>query len=111
MPRSFLPLILLAALFCSNVFALDRTNITFKVFQFPANRIPRVDGDTNDWSIVPDDYVIATDQLVDDTHKHPAPNPKTLDIRVRIGWVKGLNRLYFLYEAYDDYWDFSLPGS
>jgi hypothetical protein len=24
--------------------------------------------------------------------------------------VKGLNRLYFLYEAHDDYWDFALPG-
>ena len=29
---------------------------------------------------------------------------------MRVGWVKGLNRLYFLYEAYDDYWDFSRPG-
>src|SRR5690606_31484124 len=38
------------------------------------------------------------------------PNPATLDVRVRVGWVKGLNRLYFLYEAFDNYWDFSLPG-
>ena len=38
---------------------------------------------------------------------NPAPDPKTLDVRVRVGWVKGLNRLYFLYEAYDNYWDFS----
>ena len=27
-----------------------------------------------------------------------------------MGWVKGLNRLYFLYEAYDNYWDFADPG-
>ena len=26
-----------------------------------------------------------------------------------MGWVKGLNQLYFLYEAYDDYWDFTRP--
>jgi hypothetical protein len=25
---------------------------------------------------------------------------------VKVGWVKGMNRLYFLYEAYDDYWKF-----
>ncbi|MCH2571429.1 MAG: hypothetical protein MK103_08675, partial [Planctomycetes bacterium] len=31
--------------------------------------------------------------------------PEDLDIRVRGGWVKGLNRLYFLYEAHDDYWN------
>jgi hypothetical protein len=24
-----------------------------------------------------------------------------------VGWVKGLNQLYFLYEATDDYWDFA----
>jgi hypothetical protein len=90
--------------------ALDRTNITFKVFQFAPNMIPRIDGKTDDWDIVPDDYAIHTDQLVDDSGKHSAPDPKNLDIKLRVGWVKGLNRLYFLYEAYDDYWDFSLPG-
>jgi hypothetical protein len=26
-----------------------------------------------------------------------------------VGWVKGLNRLYFLYEAFDDCWDFAQP--
>ena len=29
---------------------------------------------------------------------------------MRVGWVKGLNRLYFLYEAYDNYWDFARTG-
>ena len=26
----------------------------FKVFQFPRNAIPRIDGDFSDWEIVPD---------------------------------------------------------
>jgi hypothetical protein len=34
-------------------------------------------------------------------------DPKKLDVKVKVGWVKGLNRLYFLYEANKDYWDFS----
>ena len=50
------------------------------------------------------------DQLVDDTNKDRKPDPKDLDVKVKVGWVKGLNRLYFLYEAYDNYWDFSRPG-
>ena len=29
-----------------------------------------------------------------------------LDVSVKVGWVEGLNRLYFLYEATDDFWDF-----
>lgn len=90
--------------------ALERPEVTFKIFQFPANMIPRIDGNTDDWSMVPKDYVIGTDQLVDDNDKYTKPDPNNLDVKVRVGWVKGFNRLYFLYEAYDDYWDFSLPG-
>jgi len=90
--------------------ALDRTNEVFKVFQFPADQIPRIDGDTNDWNIVPESYVIGTEQLVDDNGKHSVTDASTPQIRVKVGWVKGLNRLYFLYEADDDYWDFSQPG-
>ena len=90
--------------------ALDHTNAPFKIFQFPADKIPVIDGQTNDWDIVPESYVIGTDQLTDDSGKHPHPDPADLNVRVRVGWVKGLNRLYFLYEADDDYWDFSEPG-
>jgi PKD domain len=90
--------------------ALERPEVTFKVFQFPPNMIPRIDGDDSDWAMVPDSYAIGMDQL-EDTE---APgghgtnrDPKDLDVKVKVGWVKGLNRLYFLYEAYDNYWDFS----
>ncbi len=90
---------------------LERPDVEFPIFQFPANQIPRIDGDASDWSIVPDEYVIGTNQLretvrgLDDKH-----DPKNLDVRVRVGWVKGLNHLYFLYEAHDNYWDFAKPG-
>jgi hypothetical protein len=74
--------------------------------------IPRIDGNTDDWAMVPDSYAIGMDQL----ENTEAPgghgtqyDPKNLDVRVKVGWVKGLNRLYFLYEAYDNYWDFSRP--
>jgi hypothetical protein len=92
------------------VAGLEKPAVTYKIFQFPADKIPRIDGNIDDWAMVPETYVVGTDQLRDDTGKHAGPDPRTLDVRVRVGWVKGLNRLYFLYEAYDDYWDFSLPG-
>jgi hypothetical protein len=53
---------------------------------------------------------VGTDQLWEDSGKHDGIKPETLDVSVNHPWVKGLNRLYFLYEAYDDYWDFALPG-
>ncbi|SPF33431.1 PKD domain containing protein (fragment) [Candidatus Sulfopaludibacter sp. SbA4] len=101
---------LLAVVLCMPAGAVDRPGTTFKIFQFPADRIPRIDGNPDDWKMVPDDYAIGMDQLVDDTHKDRKPDPKDLDVKVKVGWVKGLNRLYFLYEAYDNYWDFSRPG-
>jgi hypothetical protein len=92
--------------------ALERPEVTFKVFQFPPNMIPRIDGNDDDWAMVPDSYAIGMDQLVDT--EAPAGtvtprDPKKLDVKVKVGWVKGLNRLYFLYEATKDYWDFARP--
>lgn len=88
-------------------------NREFKIFQFPPNMIPTVDGKMDDWNVVSADYAIGIDQMrmfdPRDTGRHLAIDRKNLDVTVRVGWVKGLNRLYFLYEAYDNYWDFSLP--
>jgi len=81
----------------------------YKIYQFPSNMIPRIDGNTEDWDNFPNEYIVGTDQLWDDSKHYPEVDPKNLDVKVRVAWVKGLNRLYFLYEAYDDYWDFSLP--
>ncbi|MDO4214134.1 MAG: PKD domain-containing protein [Bacteroidales bacterium] len=78
----------------------------FKVFQFPRNVIPRIDGDFSDWEIVPDSYAVGIDQMWDDSGKHSDIDRKTLDIKVKVGWVEGFSRLYFYYEAYDNYWDF-----
>ena len=78
----------------------------FKVFQFPRTAIPRIDGDFSDWDIVPDSYAVGIDEMWDDSGKHSGIDRSTLDLKVKVGWVDGLNRLYFLYEAYDDFWDF-----
>ena len=90
---------------------LERPDVEFQVFQFPANQIPRIDGDSIDWAMVPESYSIGTSELretvmgLEDNH-----DPKNLDVKVKVGWVKGLNRLYFLYEAQDNYWDFASNG-
>lgn len=90
--------------------ALERKGTEFQVFQFPKDAIPRIDGEASDWDVVPESYVVGTSELWEDSGKHEGLLPESLDVRVKVGWVKGMNRLYFLYEAYDDYWDFALPG-
>jgi hypothetical protein len=87
--------------------ALERPGAEYKIFQFPAEKIPQIDGKTGDWAIVPAAYSIGMDQLKETAHGVGFNySKKDLDVTVKVGWVKGLNRLYFLYEAYDDYWDF-----
>ena len=89
---------------------LARPDVEFKIFQFPANRIPRIDGNPQDWNFIPDSYAIGQDQLretVMGLEDRQAPND--LDVTVKVGWVNGQNHLYFLYEASDDYWDFARP--
>jgi hypothetical protein len=60
--------------------------------------MPRIDGKTDDWEMVPDAYCYGTD-LLNDTEDGQGSNidPGDLDVKVTVGWVKGLNRLYFLY--------------
>ena len=55
--------------FHAPAFALDRSGTEFPVYQFPADAIPRIDGETNDWAQVPARYVIGTDELRDSIRK------------------------------------------
>src|SRR6476660_3725591 len=101
-PRSYVRLLaFIAAAVCLSTAAraLERPGVEFKIFQFPADKIPRIDGDPSDWDIVPESYVIGLDQLAD-SPGGKRPDPKSINVKVRVGWVKGLDRLYVLYEAW-----------
>jgi hypothetical protein len=109
MYRLILTLFLVLCLNIPPLFALERPGVEFKVFQFPANMIPRIDGSVDDWKMAPDEYRISMDQFLETSNKTPT-DKNNLDLNVTVGWVKGMNRLYFLYEAYDNYWECDKPG-
>lgn len=104
MNRNILVLILMVLSYYTNSFS--QIDSTFKIFQFPADKIPRIDGNTDDWEMVPDEYIIGSDQLTD-TRRNATLDTNNINIKVRVGWVNGMNCLYFLYEAYDNFWHFS----
>lgn len=105
MPLRSLPLLALSLV--ATLYALERPGVEYKIYQFPSGQIPRIDGKTDDWAQFPASYTIGMDQLKETVHNLGFKyNKKDLDVSVKVAWVKGLNRLYFLYEAYDDYWDF-----
>lgn len=83
----------------------------YKIFQFPQNLIPTIDGDFSEWDIVPDSYIIGIKELVNTKFSEGKPqDPKNFDLNVKVAWVKDLNRLYFFIDAYDNYWDFADLG-
>ena len=92
----------MALLLVSTPMALERKDVTFTIFQFRADQIPRIDGKIDDWAIVPESYAVGMNELMDTEQGHGMNHDtKNLDVKVRVGWVKGLNRLYFLYEGFD----------
>lgn len=103
------PLILLALALL--VLSFARPEVEFMIYQFPRELTPSMDGDFSEWALVPDSFIIGSDQLINTVFAEDEDqDPSDYDLKVKVGWVKGLNRLYFYVEAYDDYWDFEDPG-
>ena len=65
----FLMIIILSASFPA--YTLVRQDKEFKVFQFPPDMIPRIDGNPADWNIVPDHYAVGVDELRNMTNDNP----------------------------------------
>src|ERR1035437_7662434 len=58
--------------------------------------------------MVPYSYTIGLDELKNTViGVGNVLDPKDFDLKVKVGWVKDLNRLYFYIDAYDDFWDFN----
>ena len=84
----------------------------FKVFQFPDEHVPTMNGDSSDWDVVPAEYFIDHTSYRETLHDSTVTD--TLDlhlIRAAVGWNDQLNRLYFIAEVYDDVWRFSHPNT
>ena len=88
-------------------YAQSSRDTIYPIFQFPQNKIPRIDGDFSDWNLVPSTYAIGLDQMKESINGIGFNlDAKDLDITVKVGWVKDLNRLYFYLEVFDDFWEF-----
>jgi len=98
-------------LFFTIIVSFAQQNKIYGIYQFPVDKIPRIDGYFEDWEMVPTSYIIGLNELKE-TVKGIGHNlnPEDYDIKVKVGWVNGLNRLYFYIDAYDDFWDFKDEG-
>ena len=75
--------------------ALERKDVTFKIFQFAADQILASTARPTTGLCVPESYVVGMSELMDTEQGHGTNHDtKNLDVRVKVGWVKRLNRLH-----------------
>lgn len=87
--------------------AFQSRDTIYRVFQFPQHNMPHIDGDFSDWDLVPETYTIGLDQMKESINGIGFNlNKEDLNIKVKVGWVKDLNRLYFYVEVFDNFWEF-----
>ena len=77
--------------------------VAYRAFQFPDHLTPVIDGNLDDWDMVDDSYEIATGQFRDLIN----PDGEAIDsddfsVRLKVGWNKTVNRLYFAAQVRDD---------
>ena len=80
-------------------------DFTYYAVQFPDTYLPVLDGDLSEWDIVPDPYMIYTEDMYDHLCGHTMGrclDPTDLALRSCCGWNDSLNRLYFMAEVFDD---------
>ena len=97
----------LSLLVCASTHAHHPQGVTYHVFQFPPDKLPKIDGDPSDWSIVPERHTIDGSHLEDTVMgKGENMDPNDLAVEVTVGWSPKTNRLYFLYQVDDDVHNF-----
>lgn len=106
LPKHILLVVCLGVTGVATSLAQHRTT-HFGIYQFPEKHIPSIDGDASDWRLFPDSLAIGIDVLTNVNDPNGGIDTNNMNATVKVAWVNGLNRLYFLYEAYDDYWNFS----
>jgi hypothetical protein len=102
--------VLLAVLasFClaSVAFAHLPADFTYFAVQLPDTYLPILDGDLSEWDIVPDAYVVPTEeyyeQLAGLGKGGAGVDLADMAIRSACGWNDATNRLYFFGEVFDD---------
>lgn len=84
----------------------------YRVFQFPDDRVPAMDGDLGDWEIVPQSYWTDTGDLMETVRGIGTQvDEEDLSVLTAVGWNETHNRLYFAVRAHDDVVNVEHEGS
>jgi hypothetical protein len=81
-------------------------DFTYFAVQLPDTYLPIIDGDLSEWDIVPDAYIIPTEEMYEQLaglgKGGAGVDLADLALRSSVGWNDSTNRLYFMAEVFDD---------
>ena len=88
------------------------------VWQWPTSHLPVMDGDISEWDVVPDNLWLTPFSEFNGELLHVVVagevgaevNTADLNFRWTSGWNDELDRLYFVYDRFDDLWDRDAGG-
>ena len=91
-------------------FAHFPEGVVFPAWQWPTG-MPTLDGDISEWDMLPDDFWITIfDTEVAEGDIGREIDLANLNFRVAVGWNDELNRIYYVYDRFDDVWDRDAGG-
>jgi hypothetical protein len=104
-------LLITAGIFAFNsaTIAHDPPDFLAPVWQWPAGAVPVIDADLSEYDIVPDEFWIGPDDLIQSLDTGDAlvhqgdPDPASWDIRFLMSWNDESNRIYYALDKFDDF--------
>lgn len=83
----------------------------FGAWQWPSTHLPNLDGDISEWNVLPDELwidIFQTEVAEGDIGREI--DTANLNFRVAVGWNDELDRVYYVYDRFDDLWDRDAGG-
>ena len=83
----------------------------FGAWQWPSDQLPNLDGDISEWNVLPAELwidIFQTEVAEGDIGREI--DPANLNFRVAVGWNDELDRVYYVYDRFDDIWDRDAGG-
>ncbi len=83
----------------------------FAAWQWPTAQLPNLNGDISEWDVLPQEYWIDIFQTaVAEGDVGREIDTANLNFRFAMGWNDDLDRLYYVYDRFDDVWDRDAGG-
>jgi hypothetical protein len=110
--KKFFALAAVAMLTASSASAHVPEGMIFGAWNWPTSHLPNLDGDISEWNVLPDELWLEINPdlfAVDDGSGKPV-DTSDLWFRFAMGWNDELDRIYYVFDRFDNNWDRDAGG-